>query len=217
MPGDPEEGRRSGASDPCLPFLLDWAERLAILALFSWFASGLIESALTGHWYNSLLLFSEAAVIVFVLLRRHTTEVTRRPHEWALAACATAGPLLVQAGGPGPLISGAACGVLMLTGLLLQLSAKLTLARSFGIVPANRGVKRDGPYRFLRHPMYAGYVLTHVGFLLANPTLWNAAVYGASFALQIARILAEERLLAQDPVYRDFQSAVRWRLAPGIF
>ena len=58
-----------------------------------------------------------------------------------------------------------------ISGFVLQLSAKLTLRRSFGVVAANRGVKASGPYRLVRHPMYAGYALTHVGFLLAGPNL----------------------------------------------
>ena len=65
--------------------------------------------------------------------------------------------------------------------------------------------------------MYAGYVVTHVGFLLLHPTAWNAAVYAVSLSLQVVRILAEERLLSQDPAYRDFSASVRYRLAPGVF
>ena len=200
-----------------VPVALDWIERVTIVVLFTLFGARILDSALSGEWYNGLLLASEAAVVVFVLLRRRTDDVTRRPHEWALAACATWGPLLVQPGGSGPLVAAAACGALMFAGLLLQLSAKLTLARSFGVVPANRGVKRHGPYRFLRHPMYAGYVLTQVGFLLANPTARNAAIYAACLGLQVARLLAEERLLSRDPEYRALMKAVRWRLAPGLF
>ena len=195
---------------------LDWAERLAIAALYAWFASKVMASALSGHWYDGLLLASETALVVFVLLRRHTEHVSRKPHEWLLAAAATTGPLLVAPSGE-PLIAGAVCGALMFLGLLVQVSAKVTLARSFGIVPANRGVKIEGPYRFVRHPMYAGYLLTHVGFLLAHPTAWNAAVYAVSLGLQVMRLLAEERLLGQDPKYVAFRGSVRWRLAPGIF
>ena len=196
---------------------LDLAERAAVTALFAWFAADLLRSAVTGIWFNWLLLFSEAVIVVFILLRRRTAAVSLRPPEWALAAAGSWGPLLVRPGGPGPLAEPALLAAMMLAGVLLQVSAKLVLARSFGLIPANRGVKREGPYRLLRHPMYAGYVLTHIGFLLAYPTLWNAAVYGTCLCLQVMRIQAEERLLAEDAEYRAFQSAVRWRLLPGVF
>jgi protein-S-isoprenylcysteine O-methyltransferase Ste14 len=65
--------------------------------------------------------------------------------------------------------------------------------------------------------MYAGYVLTQIGFLMVNPTPWNLAVYALAFGLQISRIRAEERILGCDAAYRDFAASVRYRLAPGIF
>jgi protein-S-isoprenylcysteine O-methyltransferase Ste14 len=40
-------------------------------------------------------------------------------------------------------------------------------------MPANRGVVSSGLYRLVRHPIYMGYLITHAGFLLANPTVWN--------------------------------------------
>ena len=196
---------------------LDLVERAAVTALFAWFAAELLRHAINGFWFNWLLLLSEAIIVVFILLRRRTDAVSLRPQEWLLAAAGSWGPLLVRPGGSGPLAEPLLLAGLMTAGLLLQLSAKFVLARSFGLVPANRGLKREGPYRLLRHPMYAGYVLTHIGFLLANPTAWNAAVYGTCLCLQLMRIQAEERLLSQDPEYRAFQSAVRWRLLPGVY
>ena len=43
------------------------------------------------------------------------------------------------------------------------MAAKFSLARSFGLAPANRGVKSRGAYAFLRHPMYLGYVVEWIG------------------------------------------------------
>jgi protein-S-isoprenylcysteine O-methyltransferase Ste14 len=106
---------------------------------------------------------------------------------------------------------------LMAGGFLLQVAAKLTLRRSFGVVAANRGVKASGPYRLVRHPMYAGYILTQLGFLLAAPVLWNLLVYAVLWSFQVLRIRAEERVLRQDPAYQALAGQVRWRLIPGLY
>jgi protein-S-isoprenylcysteine O-methyltransferase Ste14 len=138
--------------------------------------------------------------------------------DWIVAVLGTTAPLLVRPSGDQALVSVLyVCVPLMLAGFFLQFAAKLTLARSFGVVAANRGVKIDGPYRILRHPMYAGYLLTQIAFLLNEPSVWNAAVYSVALALQVCRILAEERVLNRDPAYRKFVAAVPYRLAPGIF
>ena len=89
--------------------------------------------------------------------------------------------------------------------------------RSFGVVAANRGIQVVGPYRIVRHPMYAGYTIIHIGFLLAFPSLPNTILYSVTLAVQIARLLREERLLNSDPRYREFSSKVRYRLLPGVF
>jgi protein-S-isoprenylcysteine O-methyltransferase Ste14 len=105
----------------------------------------------------------------------------------------------------------------VLIGNIWQAMAKLVLRRSFGIAPANRGVKISGPYRLMRHPMYFGYLLTHIGILILMPSLWNLAIYAVAWFAQIFRLLAEERLLGEDENYRAYQSQVRYRLLPGLF
>lgn len=198
---------------------LDLLERAAVLGLFASFAWRNYHAIVDqGRWFNAIMVASEALVVLFILIRRPGAEVTRRAGDWALAFAATAGPLLAQASaGSHPLVPQGSGVMLLLCGLACQVWAKLTLRRSFGIVPANRGVKASGPYRFVRHPMYLGYVTVHIGFLLLAPNPWNLVVYGLSFAIQIARIAAEERLLGQDPAYAAFRANTRYRLLPGVF
>ena len=197
---------------------LDMAERAVLAVLFGFFAWSLLNSFLdSGSVISLMLLISEGLVVAFLLIRRATADISVRPMDWLLALCGTGLPLLAKPVEGTPLLPALICGLLMLAGITLQVAAKLTLRRSFGIVAANRGVKVGGPYRFIRHPMYAGYVLAQIGFLLANPGLWNLAIYSLVFVFQLGRILAEENVLGRDQAYRDFTTTVPYRLLPGIF
>lgn len=197
---------------------LDLIEKFLVAAFMTVLAARMIPVVIaTGALAPLLLLISESMVVLFILLRRSTETISRRGGDWAIGLAGTLLPLLAiaprgDALAPHQLVEG-----LMIGGFLLQISAKLTLRRSFGVVAANRGVKASGPYRLVRHPMYAGYALTHVGFLLAGPTLWNVAIYAGTLALQVRRILAEERVLGADPAYRALAGKTRFRLLPGVF
>lgn len=209
----------ANASSPILARVdLDLVEKFVVAAFMALLAARLVPAAVaTAALPILLLLISESVVVLFILLRRRTRDISRRPADWLVGLAGTLLPLLAIAPEGAPIAPVATCVALMLAGFLLQLAAKLTLRRSFGVVAANRGVKASGPYRLIRHPMYAGYALTHVGFLLAGPTWWNFAIYGGTLAIQIRRILAEERVLNQDPAYRALAAKVRHRLLPFVF
>ena len=201
-----------------VPAVLDLIERLAILVLYAWLVIRLSASMSEGgRGVNGLLLISEGLVIVFILVRRATVRVSRNPVEWIIAIAATCGPLLVNPSQGEPLISPVVGTTIWLAGTIVQVSAKLALGRSFGCIPAHRGLKRQGPYRFVRHPMYVGYLLSHFAFLLTNPTLGNLAIYAICDAIQVPRMFVEERLLGSDPGYLAYCDEVPWRVIPGVF
>jgi protein-S-isoprenylcysteine O-methyltransferase Ste14 len=201
-----------------LPLALDLIERGVVAVAFSLMCWIFLRSWLeTGRTVSLVLLLSEASVVAFVLIRRFAREVSHKPADWFAALLGTTAPLLIRPTGGEALLPAFACVTLMFVGIGIQIAAKLSLRRSFGVVAANRGVKRGGPYRIVRHPMYAGYFMTQIAFLLANPSAWNGAVYALAFSLQISRIFMEERVLNRDLAYREFAQAVRYRLAPGLF
>jgi protein-S-isoprenylcysteine O-methyltransferase Ste14 len=196
--------------------LLDLVEQVAVRALYIWLVIRLWPGEISAsNWYPVLLLLSEGLVVLLLLIRRPTDRISTKGLDWALAVGGTFVVLLVGQGGA-PL-HGPLGAVLMLLGLAIHVGAKLSLFRSFGVVAANRGVKAGGLYRLVRHPMYAGYMLTHVGFLLVAPSLWNLAVYAAAWAFLVARIYAEEKVLSEDPAYLALKGRVRYRLLPGLF
>ena len=196
------------------PALLDRFEQVFVFALYLLLSYRVLQADNPFRW---LLLASESAVVIFVLIRRPTEALSVSLRDWLLAFTATAATLLVVPV-PNQLPALAPLGVVLFAcGALFQISAKLALNRSFGIAPANRGIKRSGPYRFVRHPMYAGYFVNNIGLLLLMMSLGNFAVYLTAWTVQILRVIAEERLLSQDPAYRAYMEEVRWRVIPGVF
>jgi protein-S-isoprenylcysteine O-methyltransferase Ste14 len=87
-------------------------------------------------------------------------------------------------------------------------------------IQSERGqrVVADGPYRWIRHPGYAGAipVLTASGLVLCS---WLATALGVVGSLWLVwRTGAEDRLLQSElPGYEDYARQIRWRLVPGVW
>ena len=170
----------------------------------------------TGEWGTILPIFlQETLLVVLFVIRRPSRATSSRPADWLLGVAGTFLPLLMRAN--------TALGALawlgrpvQIAGLLLALVAIVGLGRSFGVVAAHRGLRTDGPYRLVRHPLYAAYLITYVGYLLSYPRLVNVLIVAVTTAVMVARAVAEERLLADDPEYRAYRERTRWRFVPGI-
>jgi protein-S-isoprenylcysteine O-methyltransferase Ste14 len=171
----------------------------------------------TGRLTGLLLLASEALVVLLTLFRRAPAIVDRSMRARLLTALSMVGPPLVRPTAFGGVTPEVATVLISACGLLVVIGGKLSLGRSFGLIPANRGIVCSGLYRAVRHPIYLGYVLTHVAFVAANPTFWNLTLLTASDIALMARAVWEERTLARDPEYRQYQRIVRWRVLPGVF
>jgi protein-S-isoprenylcysteine O-methyltransferase Ste14 len=219
-PAIPFEAIRSWLSTRELSrvMMLEIFERAIVLLVFSHFAFVMLTApAGTAGTLGLILLVSESLPVFLILTRRQSKALSEKTGDWLLGLTGTILPLLAIPVASGGLISAGLCGAIMLVGLYVQISAKVILGRSFGLIAANRGIKVAGPYRIVRHPMYAGYTILHVGFLLAFPSIWNIVLYSTELGIQIARLLREELLLNQDQSYRDYAASVRYRLIPMIF
>jgi protein-S-isoprenylcysteine O-methyltransferase Ste14 len=192
--------------------------RFVVATLFVLLSINLTSDFVHTHRVTGLLmLVSEALVAVLTVVRRRTGTVDRSPGAVAVTLLSLTGPALLRTvAGPGlfpdgltALVSGA--------GLLVVIAGKLTLGRSFGIAPANRGVVIAGPYTLVRHPIYAGYLISHVAFACAYPTVWNIGVLAVTDVALVLRALCEERVLAADQIYRTYCLRVAWHLVPGVF
>lgn len=118
----------------------------------------------------------------------------------------------------------ASSGMLALAGISLELSgvvlsqvSRLYMGRSFGILPGNRGIVSKGPFRLIRHPIYAGWFLLTLGYLCSYPSPRNCIITFATLPFMMWRIRLEENLLEDDPEYRDYRHLVPSRFVPGVY
>jgi protein-S-isoprenylcysteine O-methyltransferase Ste14 len=170
----------------------------------------------TGRPTDLLLLVGESLVVVLTCLRRQAIAIDRRPLVRAVTVVSILSPLLISPGAVGGLIPETVATVIAGIGLIIVIAGKLSLGYSFGLLPANRGVINRGLYRIVRHPIYLGYLLNHLPYLLSHPSKWNAAVLIAGDTALIVRAFYEEQTLSLDPKYLRYRETVRWRLLPGV-
>ncbi len=196
----------------------DIVARALIVGLFLGLAYRIGQDALvSGRPTGWLLLASELLVVVFTLVRRTSDTVDRRWRVRLIAGLSIAGPFLLRPGvGSGPSVEMVTATVSTI-GLAIVVIAKMSLGRSFGLLPANRGIVSTGLYRLVRHPIYLGYLFTHGAYLAANPTWWNVLALATADVALLVRSAYEEETLGRDPAYARYQTRVRWRVLPGAF
>jgi len=202
----------------CRLFDLDTIEKIVLVIFFTFFLVRMSVALLNqGSILNLIYVFDQFLVLTFILIRRKTEVITKRPSDWLIAFAGTFLPTLFIPAGKISVVPVALAMLIIFVGIAVHLMAKLTLRCSFGVVAANRGVKMNGPYRLVRHPMYAGYMLVQLGFLLGGPTLPNFVLVVMCWILIFMRIAGEERLLSRDPEYARMLTHTRFRLFPGIY
>jgi protein-S-isoprenylcysteine O-methyltransferase Ste14 len=196
----------------------DILSRAVIIVLFSFMAVRFGADFLqTARLTNLLLLISEMLVVALTVLRRTAATVDRSMRARLLTTMSLLGPPLVQPGHVSPMLGQAITVTASVIGLGIVIAGKVTLGRSFGLMPANRGIVCAGIYRVVRHPIYLGYLITHVAFVFANPSAWNVSVLMIGDAALLLRAVCEEQTLARDTRYQEYQQLVRWRVCPGLF
>lgn len=198
---------------------ISWLLSTAALAsVFAFFAFVHLQQwRETGHFSGLGVVVQETLVVTLFVVRRRASRTSHAPLAWLATAVGAFGVLALRPDGEAAWGLGGWGAALQFLGVLGSISALGFLGRSFGVVPAYRGLRTGGPYRLLRHPAYASYTIANLGYLLENPTWWNAAVLLAATAGQLARIHFEEALLSEDPAYVEYRARTRWRLLPFVY
>jgi protein-S-isoprenylcysteine O-methyltransferase Ste14 len=196
----------------------DLLARAAVCVLFVLLSVNLLEDfARTQRLTGLLLLVSEAMVVVFTIFRRRTSIVDRSVGAMVVTTLSLLGPYLLRPSSGPALLPDIMTALISTVGLCLVIAGKVTLGRSFGIAPANRGIVESGPYLLVRHPIYTGYLVTHLGFLAAHPRPMNIAIVAVADSALVIRALLEERVLGRDARYRSYCGRVGWHLVPRVF
>ena len=95
-----------------------------------------------------------------------------------------------------------------------------TFASRIARIQQDRGqtVISDGPYRYMRHPMYLGNVILFASIPLALGSLWGL-IPGISIGILFTlRTALEDRMLRRElSGYEEYAARTRYRLFPGIW
>ena len=167
---------------------------------------------------RALLGIQVVILIVTMVIRRTPVRVTPNPWFWLLAFVATYGIFAFVSFGPTgvPLVSPVISNVLVCFSGVVFIYARLSLGRSIGFVPANRGIVTSGAYRFVRHPVYTGIFIAMLAVVLRSFSLSNLIMAAIIVALFMIKSIVEEKFLSEDSEYAAYLQQVRWRWIPGL-
>ena len=160
-----------------------------------------------------LVLVKVSADTLFHLFRAPAKKISRSYYAWLIGIAGAFTILFFQSvQGTDTFLATA----IQIVGLMLQVASMFSLNRSIGFVAANRGIKTNGMYRFVRHPLYFAYTIAFFGFLLNHFTIWNLCIYMAMVLALYLRTYCEEQVLREDAEYQQYAKRVRWRLLPFV-
>jgi len=99
-----------------------------------------------------------------------------------------------------------AINLLLILAGLLNIVGLVALRRSFAIMAEARVLVRTGPYRWVRHPMYAAHFVIFLCVLLQRFAPLSLGLYLVFVAGQVLRANIEERKLAATfPEYEEYR------------
>jgi len=170
--------------------------------------------------FGAILVLLFYAVMIWCYLRRGPAVATSDSTTAHIAAVAAtwlpfALPLL-HAAAPGPARQ-AVSDVLLLCGMSWSVWSLRSLGRNVSVLAQARDVAEQGPYRWVRHPLYTGEIVSSLGVAIAMNSVTALAFWLVLCGLQVYRALREEQVLLKAlPAYRSYRLRTA-ALLPGVF
>ncbi len=169
--------------------------------------------------HSLLLVAFNLLVVALLLVRSDATAKSRSALPRIAAYAGTFGPFLLGFAPSSEVTRGLALvGVsLQAAGMAFLMYSLGTLRRSFGVAPQVRALVRTGPYRFIRHPLYVGEIVTLTGFVVVGPSTQKVVILAVTAGIQVYRAIQEERLMSRhNEDYASYITATK-RFVPGVF
>ena len=171
-------------------------------------------------WLGTGLTCVFYALTIWCYLRRGPASATSRSvTAHAAGITATWAPFAISLLPRAPVTAGRqlAADLLLASGTAWSVWSLRSLGRNLSVLAQARAVADRGPYRFVRHPLYTGELVSALGLTLAIGTPVAFACWPVLVGLQVYRALREEQVLLQAlPGYRAYRSRTA-ALLPGIF
>ncbi|MGB6453768.1 MAG: isoprenylcysteine carboxylmethyltransferase family protein [Streptosporangiaceae bacterium] len=159
------------------------------------------------------------ALAIWCYLRRGPAAATSRSltaHGAAIAATWLAFVLPLLHGAPSAPGRQALADVLLTCGMVWAVWSLRYLDRNVSVLAQARDVVVRGPYRWMRHPLYVGELVSTLGLAIAANSYLALGLWVALCGLQAYRAMREEQVLLQAcAAYRSYQSRTA-ALLPGV-
>ncbi|HUW19128.1 MAG TPA: methyltransferase [Sedimentisphaerales bacterium] len=200
-------------------FLKSFAFSLLLCLYCAFFAFIRARSLLKDFDLFELLhLICNLTLALLFLIRTRPSVVSMNLIHWTVALITSLSGFLFVRESVSPNRSLLFAGhALMIFAFLIDIVAALTLARSFGFLPALRRVKTKYLYQLVRHPMYLASMVLRLGYVLMNPSVYNALLTVLIILLYGKRAKYEEQILSHDNSYVDYLNQVKSRFIPAIY
>ena len=171
-------------------------------------------------WLATGLVCAFYLLIIWCYVRRgRATASSRSLTAHVAAVAATMMPFafpLLRAAPPGVGIQ-LASDALLVAGTTWSVWALRSLGENLSVLAQARGLADRGPYRWVRHPLYTGELVSALGLAIAAGTLAAAIAWVVLCLLQGYRAVKEEQVLLRAlPDYPSYRSRTA-ALLPGLF